>query len=77
MTSPVTQQTAAPADDPTDTDTDTDGTQTADTTIDPSDRHDTDRTHLEVVGWFDPFLAQHGYDPRLMDYLAKANEASK
>jgi hypothetical protein len=62
MTSPLSQHTTAPAADPTNTDTDT--TQTADTTIDPSDRPETDRTYLEVVGWFDPFLAQHGYDPR-------------
>jgi hypothetical protein len=25
---------------------------------------ETTRTHLEVVAWTDPFLAQHGYDPR-------------
>jgi hypothetical protein len=33
----------------------------------PGPDHTTDTespTHLTVVAWFDPFLAQHGYDPR-------------
>jgi hypothetical protein len=29
----------------------------------PGERDDA-MTHLTVVAWFDPFLAQHGYDPR-------------
>jgi hypothetical protein len=56
MTSPVTHDLSAPTHDPADSD------PTASAI--PTEATEPTRTHLEVVSWSDPFLAQHGYDPR-------------
>ena len=56
MTSPVTHDMTAPAVDPT-------GPGSTAKSV-ATDMTEPARTHLEVVSWTDPFLAQHGYDPR-------------